>query len=102
MRLTPFPNLCVKVFRRRVLKDNPARFLISLLIVLCCATLLFANDNRLKQTLPVKLGTSGGNVNDITRRFCCSGTLGALVTRGGTDYVLSNNHVLARGDQAAA
>jgi hypothetical protein len=84
------------------LKHKHARLLVSLLIVLCCATLVFANDNRLKQNLPVKLGTSGGNVNDITRRFCCSGTLGALVTKGGTNYVLSNNHVLARGDQAAA
>jgi hypothetical protein len=45
---------------------------------------------------------SGGNVNDATRRFCCSGTLGALVTDGTTTYILSNNHVLARGDQAVA
>ena len=48
------------------------------------------------------LGVSGGNVNDATRRFCCSGTLGALVTDGTTQYILSNNHVLARGDQAVA
>lgn len=48
------------------------------------------------------LGVSGGNVNDATRRFCCSGTLGALVTDGITTYILSNNHVLARGDQAVA
>jgi hypothetical protein len=47
-------------------------------------------------------GVSGGNVNDITSRFCCSGTLGALITSGGTQYVLSNNHVLARGDKAVA
>ncbi|HEU4836451.1 MAG TPA: hypothetical protein VFS90_18620, partial [Pyrinomonadaceae bacterium] len=47
-------------------------------------------------------GVSGGNVNDITTRFCCSGTLGALITAGGVQYVLSNNHVLARGDQAVA
>src|SRR5207244_648976 len=47
-------------------------------------------------------GVSGGNVNDITRRFCCSGTLGSLVTDGLTQYILSNNHVLARVDQAAA
>src|SRR4051812_8075869 len=47
-------------------------------------------------------GVSGGNVNDITTRFCCSGTLGSLVTSGGTQYILSNNHVLARADQAAA
>lgn len=47
-------------------------------------------------------GVSGGNVNDITSRFCCSGTLGALITDGTTKYILSNNHVLARGDQASA
>jgi len=48
------------------------------------------------------LGVSGGNVNDATRRFCCSGTLGALVSDGTNKYILSNNHVLGRGDQAAA
>ena len=48
------------------------------------------------------LGVSGGNVNDATRRFCCSGTLGALVTDGINQYILSNNHVLGRGDQAVA
>jgi hypothetical protein len=45
-------------------------------------------------------GVSGGNVNDITRRFCCSGTLGAMVTFGGNSYVLSNNHVLGLSGQA--
>lgn len=48
------------------------------------------------------LGVSGGNVNDATRRFCCSGTLGALVSDGTNRYILSNNHVLARADQAVA
>jgi hypothetical protein len=47
-------------------------------------------------------GVSGGNVNDITTRFCCSGTLGSLITDGTTRYILSNNHVLARGDKAVA
>lgn len=47
-------------------------------------------------------GVSGGNVNDASRSFCCSGTLGALVTDGTNQYILSNNHVLARGDQATA
>lgn len=53
------------------------------------------------QTVPVKLGTSGGNVKDVSKAFCCSGTLGALVTRNGVSYVLSNNHVLARSGTAA-
>ena len=48
------------------------------------------------QARPISLGTSGGNVNDISHAFCCSGTLGSLVTKGGTQYILSNNHVLAR------
>jgi hypothetical protein len=48
----------------------------------------------------LRLGVSGGNINDATRRFCCSGTLGALVTNGAAQFILSNNHVLARGNQA--
>jgi Peptidase family S64 len=47
-------------------------------------------------------GVSGGNVNDHSNAFCCSGTLGSLVTINGTKYILSNNHVLARSDQAVA
>ncbi len=44
-----------------------------------------------------QLGTSGGNINDRSMLWCCSGTLGALVEDGsGNQYILSNNHVLAR------
>lgn len=50
----------------------------------------------------MRFGVSGGNVNDRSSRFCCSGTLGALVTDGTTNYILSNNHVLGRNDQAVA
>jgi hypothetical protein len=54
----------------------------------------------------IALGTSGGNQKDQQTSggtiTCCSGTLGSLVTRGGTQYLLSNNHVLARSDQALA
>ena len=47
-------------------------------------------------------GSSGGNVNDISKSFCCSGTLGSLVKNSsGVEYILSNNHVLADTDQAA-
>ena len=54
------------------------------------------------RTRNLRLGVSGGNVNDRTKSFCCSGTLGALVTDGTTQYILSNNHVIGRSDQAAA
>jgi len=44
------------------------------------------------------MGTSGGNANDINGTFCCSGTLGALIQRGGSFFILSNNHVLDKSD----
>jgi hypothetical protein len=50
----------------------------------------------------LNFGVSGGNVNDSTKRFCCSGTLGALLTDGTTSYVLSNNHVLGLSGNANA
>ena len=74
--------------------------LVSILsVVLVCSPIL---TQAQYQTLNNSYGVSGGNINDITRSFCCSGTLGSLVTGGGTLYVLSNNHVLARQDRAAA
>jgi len=52
------------------------------------------------QSRNMHFGVSGGNVNDITSAFCCSGTLGSLVHASTTQYILSNNHILARQDQA--
>jgi hypothetical protein len=70
------------------------------------AQIIETNPNQLKQSTPVKLGTSGGNSTDSSKQgnatFCCSGTLGALLARNGSFYVLSNNHVLAKSDTAAA
>ena len=63
---------------------------------------LYADGGPKHQGPNSNFGVSGGNINDSTKRFCCSGTLGALVESGGTQYILSNNHVLARSDQAAA
>jgi hypothetical protein len=47
-----------------------------------------------KQTPPIQLGTSGGWRYDLANGYCCGGTLGSLVRIGGTQYVLSNWHVL--------
>ncbi|HJQ23409.1 MAG TPA: hypothetical protein VKA60_05795 [Blastocatellia bacterium] len=54
------------------------------------------------QVRNLHFGVSGGNVNDISRRFCCSGTLGSLVQANGTQYILSNNHVLGLAGAAHA
>jgi hypothetical protein len=46
-----------------------------------------------KQSIPIQLGTSGGWSYDLANGYCCGGTLGSLVQKGGTKYILSNYHV---------
>jgi hypothetical protein len=58
-------------------------------------------NHQVKQTAPVKMGTSGGDVGDHSNAFCCGGTLGSLVLRDGVLSILSNNHILARAGSAA-
>jgi len=60
-----------------------------------------AGINQAAQGAPIELGTSGGNAKDKSSKACCSGTLGSLVVRNGVNYILSNNHVLAREDNAS-
>ena len=56
--------------------------------------------------VPIPLGVSSGNNADYDQASgqlsdCCGGTLGALLQdASGTQFVLSNNHVLARSDQS--
>jgi hypothetical protein len=52
-------------------------------------------DHKARQARPIQLGVSGGNSGDLANGFCCSGTLGALVTDGPNQYILSNTHVFA-------
>lgn len=66
-------------------------------------------DHESQQAAPVLLGSSGGNNSDYDTNSsnqitdCCGGTLGALVKDGnGNEYILSNNHVLAKSDQGHA
>src|SRR3954466_228435 len=61
-----------------------------------------ASTNRTEQPLPVEMGTSGGNAHDENSKFCCSGTLGALVNRGGSNFILSANHAIAISGAAKA
>jgi hypothetical protein len=71
------------------------------------STVTIVPGNQSTQTGPIELGTSGGNGNDLIvdnqahTITCCGGTLGSLVTQGSTQYILSNNHVLAKSDTAA-
>ncbi len=55
---------------------------------------------------PSSLASTGSNANDFVNNTakntitCCGGTLGSLVTRGSVQYILSDNHILARSDGA--
>jgi hypothetical protein len=77
--------------------------------ILLSATGVTSNPARHREALswPVALGGSGGNNGDLdahgsTVADCCGGTLGALIAdTNGHQYLLSNNHVLARSDHAA-
>ena len=70
------------------------------------STVTIVPDNANTQSVPVELGTTGGNAHDFVNNTakntitCCGGTLGSLVTRGGVQYILSDNHILARSDGA--
>jgi len=72
------------------------------------STVTIVPDNANAEFAPVELGTSGSNANDFSNNTvkntitCCGGTLGSLVTRGGVQYILSDNHILARSDAAKA
>jgi hypothetical protein len=83
--------------------NNKTRLFASIILTaaLVCAPLFVQAASDPYQTRNMNYGVSGGNVDDISSAFCCSGTLGSLVTAGGVQYILSNNHVLARQDQAS-
>jgi len=69
---------------------------------LASSTVTVTSRNQKAQNLPTVLGVSGGNAGDVNGVGCCGGTLGALVARGGKQYLLSTSHVLARTDQGSA
>ncbi len=83
---------------------KPASFSAIVLTLLLISGFFFSpkvesesNANQNFQTRPIQLGTTGANINDISSSFCCSGTLGALVKdSSGNQFILSNNHVLAK------
>jgi len=50
------------------------------------------------QPRAVELGVSGGNIGSVNGICCSGGTLGSLLQdSSGTQYILSNNHVLVAG-----
>lgn len=68
------------------------------------AMISLTTQGQSAQNGAIELGTSGGNTNDFSKSgntiTCCGGTLGSLVNRNGSLFILSNNHVLARSDLA--
>jgi hypothetical protein len=70
---------------------------------------IFSNPatHQAQMATPMQLGSSGGNNHDYdatgnTIADCCGGTLGSLLQGSdGKQYLLGNNHVLARSDHAS-
>jgi hypothetical protein len=75
-------------------------FLVITIVTIIGIGLLLADSGANHQVRNLHFGVSGGNVNNHSNAFCCSGTLGSLVHVGTTNYILSNNHILADTDQA--
>jgi hypothetical protein len=84
------------------MEENMRKLLCLAAVAALSLGFLLADSGPNHQVRNMHFGVSGGNVNDVTKRFCCSGTLGSLLTDGTAQYVLSNNHILARQDRAAA
>ena len=74
----------------------------SLLLFSSLLTAGLADGGPEHRVRNLNFGVSGGNVLDRSSSFCCSGTLGALITDGTNQYILSNNHVLGRSGAAVA
>jgi len=84
---------------------SPSRTYVVVLVNSSGVTSNPATHQAQSQT-EIALGSSGGNNTDYDTRGnqivdCCSGTLGALVEDASKrQYLLSNNHVLAKSDHA--
>ena len=88
----------------KISKDKKSARIILVGLALMLAIVLVAtaiNPYDTEQTRPVQLGVSGGNINDMKFPYCFGGTIGSLVQdTSGNQYILSNNHVLARENKA--
>jgi hypothetical protein len=77
---------------------NPAKVTVTVLLqadatksASASVTILTHTPNQSAQSLPIILGTTGGNANDSSTSgntiTCCGGTLGSLVQRNGLFYI---------------
>lgn len=60
------------------LKSNKVFLVFVALTVLFIPAILLADDgsqHQIWQERPINLGTSGGNINDSSKLYCCGGTL---------------------------
>ena len=86
------------------MNEHPSRpALVTIIFGVLALGIVLADGGPDHRVRTMWFGSSGGNVNFIGNRYCCSGTLGALVADSQNRlYVLSNNHVLGLSDAAQA
>jgi hypothetical protein len=80
------PQERVLLFYYSCWKKSAMKLKISSLLSIVTAVFVCAPFAQAQyQTQNNNYGVSGGNVNDISKAFCCSGTLGSLVAVGNTN-----------------
>jgi hypothetical protein len=95
------PNLTI----RTVVRYMP--YVLAVLLLSAAGGFSYADkgaQHQTEQTRPSYFGVSGSNINFLDvggNSYCYAGTLGALVTDGSKNYILSNNHVLAKENSAS-
>lgn len=76
----------------------PAIFGVGILLSADVLTAANCPDHSSQCVRPIELGVSGINLLEV----CSAGTLGSLVDAGGARLIMSNNHVMARENNAVA
>lgn len=85
-------------------RRSPRHFPLCFTLILSASPgALLADGGANHRIRNMHFGVSGGNVQDISQFYCCSGTLGSLLQDSDAAlYILSNNHVLGRSGKAVA
>jgi hypothetical protein len=89
-------------FNRSLLPASMRLVAAATVLVLCAgsASAQEVCDQEALLSRPIPLGISGGSIKSLVKvqreEECFGGTLGALVEDARNQYILSNNHVLAR------
>lgn len=88
-------KLVIKILTKSVKAKGLPSLLDGVPVVIVNIGEVIAFSLTKRYTRPVPIGVSIGNINE-----CAAGTLGCVVEKSGSRYILTNNHVIARENKA--